>query len=113
MNNQVQFVCLWCCVPPDFVVQINNFVSRVLFSAVIHKRRGNKLIRKTIKYKLDISSKMQFAFYYPKNVKKVSILSKILTTLDFVENLEVMQILGAGRSCSLRHYDAVRTNIDM
>ena len=52
MNNQVQFVCLQCCGPPDFVVQINNFFSLVLFSAAIHKRRGKKLISKTIKYKL-------------------------------------------------------------
>ena len=24
MNNQLQFPDLWCCVPPDFVAQINN-----------------------------------------------------------------------------------------
>ena len=71
MNNQVQFVCLWCCVPPDFVVQINNFLSLVLFSAVIHQRRGKKLINKTIKYKLDSSSKMQFAFFYPKDIQNL------------------------------------------
>ena len=61
MNNQLLFVCLWCCVSLDFAIQI-NFFSLVLFSAVIHKRRGKKLISKTIKYKLDSSSKMQFAF---------------------------------------------------
>ena len=69
MNNQVQFVCLWCCIPPDFVVQITNFFSLVLFSAVIYKRRGKKLISKTIKHKLNNSSKIQFAFLYPKDIQ--------------------------------------------
>ena len=41
-----------------FVVQINNFFSLVPFSIAIHKIRGKKLTRKTIKYKLDSSSKM-------------------------------------------------------
>ena len=59
MNNQMQFVCLWCSVPPDFVVQINKFFSLILFSAIIHKRRGQKLTNKTIKYKLDSSSVLQ------------------------------------------------------
>ena len=89
MNNHVQFVCLWCCVPLDFVVQINNFFSLVLFSAVIHKRRGKKLISKTIKYKLYSSSKMQFAFFYPKDIHKV-----FWKTISFVENLEMVQIAG-------------------
>ena len=75
------FVCLWCCAPPCFVVQINDFFSLVPFSAVIHKRRGKKLIIKTIKYKRDSFSKMQFAFCYLKDIPKVfgklSILSKI------------------------------------
>ena len=72
MNNQVQFVCLWCCVPPDFVVQTNDFFSLVLFSAVIHKRRRKKLISKTIEHKLDSSSKMRFAFFfYPNDIKNV------------------------------------------
>ena len=63
MTNQVQFVCFWCNVPPDFALHIKNVFSLVLFSAVIHKRRGKKLISKTIKYKLGSSSKMQFAFF--------------------------------------------------
>ena len=62
INNQVQFVCSWCCVPPDFVVQINNSFSLIPFSAVIHQRRGTELIRKIVKYKLDSSSKMQVTF---------------------------------------------------
>ena len=40
-----------------------RFVVLVLFSTVIRKRRGKKLISKAIKYKLDSSPKMQFAFY--------------------------------------------------
>ena len=68
MNNQVKFVSFWCCVPPYFVVQINNFFSLVLFSAVINKRRGKKLISKIIKYNLDRSSKMLFAFFDPKDI---------------------------------------------
>ena len=63
MNNEAQLVCFWCCAPPGFVVQINNFSSLVLFSAVIHKRRGKKLISKTIQYKLDSSSRMQIACF--------------------------------------------------
>ena len=108
MNNQVQFVCLWCCVPLDFVVQINNFFCLVVFSAVIHKRRGKKLISKTIKYKLDSSSKMQFAFFYTKDIQKI-----FWKTIDFVKNLEMTQIAWGRGSCSLCHYDAVRTKIDM
>ena len=84
MNNQVQFACLWCRVPSDFVVPINNFFNLVLFSVVIHKRRGKTLISKTIKYKLDSSSKMQFVFSYPEDIQKN--FSKII---DFVENLEM------------------------
>ena len=84
MNNQAQFVCLWCCTQPDFVFQINNFFNLVLLSAVIHKRKGKKLISKTIKYKLESSSEMQFAFFYLKDIQKV--FSK---TIDFVENLEI------------------------
>ena len=78
MNNQVQFICLWCCVPPDFVVQINNFFNCVIFSTVIHKRRGKKLISKIIRHKLDSSSKMQFAFFDPKNIQK-----SFWKTIDF------------------------------
>ena len=62
--NQVQFVCLFvCCAPPNSVVQINNFFRLILFSAEIRKRRGKKLISKTIKYKLGSSSKMPFALF--------------------------------------------------
>ena len=87
-NNQVQFVCLWCCVPPDFVVQINDFFSLVLFSPIIHKIRGKKLISKTIKYKLDSSSKMQFAFFYPKDIQNF-----FWKLINFAENLEMTQTL--------------------
>ena len=82
MFNQVQLVCLRCCVTPDFVVEINIFFSLALFSAVIHKRRGKKMVRKTIKYKLDSSSKLQFVFLSPEDTQKrffgkLSVLSKI------------------------------------
>ena len=65
---------------PDYVFQVNNFFSLVLFSAVIHKTRGKKLISKTIKYRLGSSSKVQFAFFF----------------IDFVKNLEMAQIVGGG-----------------
>ena len=69
MNSQVQFLCLFCVfIPPDFVVQINNFFIVFLFSGVIHKGRRKKPISKTIKYKLTSSSIMQFAFFYPKDI---------------------------------------------
>ena len=84
------------CVPLDFVVLINNFFSLVLFPAVIHKR-GKKLISKTVKYKLDSSSKMQFVFFYPKDIHTF-----FWKTIDFVKNREMTH----GGSCSLRHYDA-------
>ena len=73
----MQVVCFWCCVLPDFAVQINNFVSLVLFSAAIHKGRG----------------------------KKLSTLSKIIKWRK--EQME------GRRLCSLRHYDAICTRIDM
>ena len=81
MNNDVQFVCLWCCALPGFVLQINNLFSLVPISAVIHNKKEKRLIWKAIKYKLDSSSNMQFAFFYPtdiqKNFGKLSDLSKI------------------------------------
>ena len=80
MNIQVQFSCLWSCVSPDFLVQINDFFCLVLFSVVIHKRSEEKQISKAIKYKLDSSSKMQFVFFILKTFKncfgELSILSK-------------------------------------
>ena len=100
----MQFVCLWCCVPSDSIVHINNFFSLVLLSAVIHKKRGKKLNCKIIKYKLDSSSEMQFVFFYPKYIQ-----------IFFLENYRFRQKSGndpnsrwrEGGSCSLRHYDAV------
>ena len=81
MNNQVQFVCLWCCVPPDRVVQINNFFSLVLLFAVIHKM---KVISKIVRYMLESSSKMQFVFFYPKDTQNI-----FLKAIGFIENLEM------------------------
>ena len=81
MNNQVQFACLWSFVPPDFVVQINRFLSLILFSAVFYKRRWMQLIIKIIKYKLDSSSKMKLPFFilktFTKFFWKILILPKI------------------------------------
>ena len=80
----------------------------VLFSAVIHKRRGKKLVAKQLK--------MQFGISYPKDIHNF-----FWKTVDFVENLEMMQIAlegkergrGRGGSCSLHHYGAMRMKIDM
>ena len=102
MNNLLQFVCLWCCVPPDFVVQINKFFILVLPSAVIHERRGKKLISKTTKYKLDSSSKMQFVFFHPKDLFYFICfihLKICLETIDSVKYLEMTQIVGGRGSC--------------
>ena len=90
----MQFVCLRCCILPDFVVKINNFFSLVLFFTVIHKRRRKKLISKTIKYKLDSSPKMQFDLFYPNDIQKF-----FWKTVDFAENLGMTQIArdGLGR----------------
>ena len=82
----MKFERLWCCVSPDFVVQIKNFFSLVIFSAVLHKRRGKRLINKTTKYKLDSSSKIQFAYFHPEDIQKV-----FWKTINFVENLEMTQ----------------------
>ena len=60
-------MCLRRCVLPDFVVLRNNFFRLVFSSSVIHKTIGKKLISETIKHKLDNSSKVQFAFFYPDN----------------------------------------------
>ena len=80
INNQVKFVCLWYL--PDSVVQINTLCSLVLFSAVIYKRRGKKLISKTIKYKLEtVPQRCNLVFFIQKTFKtffgKLSILLKI------------------------------------
>ena len=82
-----------------------KFSSFVTVSAVIYKRRGKKLISKTTKYKFSSSSKTQFTYFHSKNIQKV-----FWKSIDFVENLE---IAGGRGSCSLRHYDAVRTAINM
>ena len=63
----------------------------VLFFAVIHKIREKKLFSKTIKYKLDCSSKMQFAFFYPKKIQK-----SFWENYQFVENQEMKQIAWGG-----------------
>ena len=78
----------------------------VPFSAVIHKRRGKKLVAKQLK--------MQFGISYPKDIHNF-----FWKTVDFVENLEMMQIAleekegGSEGSCSLHHYGAMRMKIDM
>ena len=102
-------MCLWCCFQSKFVVQRNSFLSFVLFSSLIHNRRGKKLIIKTIKHKLNNSLKIQIAFFS----LKTFIFFVSWKTIDFVENLEMTQIAGDGGSCSLRRYDAVRRKIDM
>ena len=89
------YVCS-VCVPPDFVVQINNFFSLVLFSTTIHEWRGKKLISKTIEYKLDSSSKMQWCNLNLKKFRKV-----FWKTIDFVENLGMTLRTGSRGSCSL------------
>ena len=50
-----------------------------------------KPISKIIKYKLDCSSKMQFAFFYSKDIKII-----FRKTTDFVKNQEMTQTTGAG-----------------
>ena len=85
MNKQVKFLCLWCCVSSNFVVQISNLLSLIVFAAVIHKRKGVKLISKIIKYELASSSKKQSAFFYAKDIQNI-----FWKTIDFVKNLEIM-----------------------
>ena len=109
-NTEVQRICLWCCAPPDFVIQINNVFSLVLFPAVIRKRKGKKLISKTIKYKLNSSSKMQFVFFfYRKDIQKIVLENYWFFRKcgNYANNREQWVM------CSLRHYDAMRTKIDM
>ena len=50
---------------------------------------------------------MQFAFFCHEDIQKN------LKNIKFVKNLEMTQIAGGGGSCSSRHYDAMRTKIDM
>ena len=87
MNNQMQFVCLWCCA--DFAVQnqFSNSFSLLLFSTAILKRREKELISKTSKYKLDSSSKMEFAFFYLRDILNFL----FWKTIDFVKNLNMTQ----------------------
>ena len=53
VNNQVQLAYLRCSVPPDLVLQINNFFRLVLLFSVIRKGRREEMITKTSKYKLE------------------------------------------------------------
>ena len=50
-----------------------------------------KLVSKIIKYKLDSSSKMRFAIFYPKDIQNF-----FWKTIDFVKNLEMTQTVGGG-----------------
>ena len=107
--NQVQFVCLFvCCAPPNSVVQINNFFRLILFSAEIRKRRGKKLISKTIKYKLGSSSKMPFALF-PERHLFIHLFIYLFENNWYCRKSGMTHMAGGGgggRSCSLRHYDA-------
>ena len=38
-------------------------------------------------------------------------LTQFLKTINFIENLEMTHIAGVRRSCYLRHYDALRTDV--
>ena len=72
---------------------LNEFLQSEIMQksrSVIYKRRGKKLISKIIKHKLNNSSKIQFAFFYPKDIQF------FWKTIDFVENLEMTQIAGDG-----------------
>ena len=52
---------------------------------------------------------MSFAFLYPEDIHKY-----FQKKIDFVENLEMTHNAVAGEwSCSLRHYDTMRTRFDM
>ena len=74
-----------------FLVQINNFLNLVPFSAVIHKRRGKKLISKIIKYKLDSSSKMIFALFYHKRISvRGRLLDEIPISINYFEYVNVI-----------------------
>ena len=87
---QVQFVCLWCFIPSYFIVQINNFFSLVVLSTAIHKRRGKKLISKTIELKL-VLQRCDLSFF----ILKTFIF--FLKTINFAENLEMTHMAGGGR----------------
>ena len=99
---------IWCCVPLGFVVPIDNFFSLVQFSSVIHKRRGIKLISKTVKYNLDSSSEMQFTFFLSKR-----------QSFCFLKNYWFCRKSGNDAKSrgwgwySSRHCDAMRTKIDI
>ena len=67
-----------------------------------------KLISKIIEYKLHSSSKTLFAFLYPKEIQKF-----FWKTITFTKNVEMTQRAGGEESCSLHHYDVMRTKIDM
>ena len=52
---------------------------------------------------------MQFVFFILKTFNFF-----LWKTIDFVENLKIREIAGGGTgSCSLRHYNAMCTKIDM
>ena len=51
---------------------------------------------------------MQFTFVYPKKIQKI-----FWENYQFVENQEIKQIAWGGGSCTLCHYDAVCTKIDV
>ena len=52
---------------------------------------------------------MQFTSFYPKDIQNF-----FCKTIEFVENLETTLIAGCGGgSCSLHHYGAMHTKIDM
>ena len=51
----------------------------------MHKGIGKKPISKTIKYRLNSSTKMQFAFFHPQDIQKLF----FWKTTDFVEMTQI------------------------
>ena len=93
----MQSVYLPWCAHFILLFELNNFFRLVLFSA--GKRTEEKVIRKKIKSKLNISSKVRSILYSPKTFKC------FIKNIDFAESLGVTQIPRAEGLRYLPHYD--------
>ena len=86
------------------------FFMLFLFSNVIRKRKGEKLISKTVKCQLYSSSKMQIGFFYAKDIQIFWGGTKGFYRKPGNDANNRGQ---GGQPCSLRHYDALHTKINM
>ena len=105
MSSEFRGVLRWCGISEIIISSLKSF-----FSLQLHE-----FLQSEVKQKLSSNQKIN---NITANADKDILLSRpfetfFQKTIDFVESLEIMHIIGGWGSCCLCHYDALRTKIDM